>query len=130
MRPASAVLLLTLAIACSPSGPTARLAENFVLAPGETARITGTDASIRFVGVQGDSRCPADAICIQAGEAIIRIEVLSSAAAARTYELHTDDMRPVQHGDLAIVLVQLAPYPLASRPTQAGDYRATLRVTR
>jgi len=27
-------------------------------------------------------------------------------------------------------LVELAPYPFASRPTQPGDYRATLRVTR
>ena len=41
MRPACVVLLLTMAIACSPSGPTARLDENFVLAPGETARVTG-----------------------------------------------------------------------------------------
>ena len=127
-------LLIAIAVAvcaaCSPSGPTARLDENFVLAPGESARVAGADVSIRFVGVQGDSRCPADAICIQGGDAIVRIEVLSSAAAAKAYDLHTGDMRPVLHENLTIALVQLAPYPFSSRTTQPGEYRATLRVTR
>ena len=130
MRQLFIVAVLTMWVGCSSTAPTARLNQDFVLAPGETTRITGADVTVRFIGVQSDSRCPADAICIQAGDAIIRIEVLSSASVARTYELHTDNMQPVQHGDLALVLVQLAPYPLASRPTQPGDYRATLRVTR
>jgi hypothetical protein len=131
MRPASVVWLLTMAIACSnPSGPTVRLDENFVLAPGESARVSGADVSIRFVGVQGDSRCPADAVCIQGGDAIVRVEAQSSTAGAKTYDLHTATSQPVRHGDVAIALVELTPYPFASRPTQPGDYRATLRVTR
>jgi hypothetical protein len=130
MRQLFIVAVLTMWVGCSSTAPTARLNQDFVLAPGETTRITGADVTVRFIGVQSDFRCPADAICIQAGDAIIRIEVLSSASVARTYELHTENMQPVQHGDLALVLVQLAPYPLASRPTQPGDYRATLRVTR
>jgi len=130
MRSGCAVLLLAMAIACSPSGPTARLDENFVLAPGETARVTGADVSIRFAGVQGDSRCPADAICIQGGDAIVRVEVLASSGGAMTYDLHTAKSEPVRHGDVSIALVELAPYPFASRPTQPGDCRATLRVTR
>jgi len=123
-------LLLTMAIACSPSGPTARLDENFVLAPGESARVIGADVSIRFMGVQGDSRCPADAVCIQGGDAIVRVEVLPSTGGAKTYDLHTATSQPVRHGDVSIALVELTPYPFASRPTQPGDYRATLRVTR
>jgi len=130
MRPAFVVLLLTMAIACSPSGPTARLDENFVLAPGESARVTGADVSIRFVGVQSDSRCPGDATCIQAGDAIVRVEALSSTSGVKTYDLHTANSQPVRHGDVSIALVELTPYPFASRPTQLGDYRATLRVTR
>jgi hypothetical protein len=124
------VVVLMLCAACSPSGPAPHLDQQFVLAPGESVRISGADVTIRFVAVQRDSRCPADAICIQAGEAIIRIEVLSAASAGKAYDLHTDTMRPVLHDDLAIVLVALAPYPFASRPTQPGEYRATLRVTR
>jgi hypothetical protein len=130
MRRACVVLLLAMAIACSPSGPSARLDENFVLAPGETARVTGAGVSIRFAGVQGDSRCPADAICIQGGDAIVRVEVLPSSGGATTYDLHTATSESVRHGDVSIALVELAPYPFASRPTQPGAYRATLRVTR
>jgi hypothetical protein len=131
MRPACVGLLLTMAIACSgPSGPTVRLDENFVLAPGGSARITGADLSVRFMGVQGDSRCPADAVCIQGGDAIVRVEAQSSTGGAKPYDLHTATSQAVRHGDVSIALVELAPYPFASRPTQPGDYRATLRVTR
>jgi hypothetical protein len=130
MRQTFLVVGMALWAACSPSSPTARLNQDFVLAPGESARITGADVSVRFVGVQGDSRCPADVVCIQGGDAIVRIEVLSTAAAARLYDLHTGNMRPVLHEDLTIALVELAPYPFSSRTTQPGEYRATLRVTR
>jgi len=124
-------LLLTMGVACSsPSGPTAQLDENFVLAPGGSARITGADLSVRFMGVQGDSRCPADAVCIKGGDALVRVEAQSSTAGAKTYDLHTATSQPVRHGDVSIALVELAPYPFASRPTQPDDYRATLRVTR
>jgi hypothetical protein len=130
MRLGFVVLFLTMAIACSPSGPTVRLDQNFVLAPGETAKVTSADVRVRFVGVQGDSRCPADAICIQGGDAIVRVEVLASTGGASTYDLHTAKSEPVRHGEVSIALVELTPYPFASRPTQPGDYRATLRVTR
>jgi hypothetical protein len=130
MRQLVIVTVLTMWVGCSSTAPTVRLNQDFVLAPGETSRITGADITIRFVGVQNDSRCPADAICVQGGDAIVRIEVLSSVAAAKAYDLHTGDMRPVLHEDLTIALVQLVPYPFSSRPTQPGDYRATLRVTR
>lgn len=130
MRIAVVIMLATMWAGCSPSGPTARLDENFILAPGETAKVTSADVSIRFVGVPSDSRCPGDAICIQAGDAIVRVEAVSSTSAAKTYDLHTANSQPVPHGDVSIALVELAPYPFVSRPTQPGDYRATLRVTR
>src|SRR5580765_243061 len=130
MRHSLIAIAVTVCAACSPSGPTARLDENFVLATGESARISGADVSVRFMGVQGDSRCPADAVCIQGGDAIVRVEVLPSTGGATTYDLHTANSRPVRHGDVSIALVELTPYPFASRLTQPGDYRATLRVTR
>ena len=130
MRIVFVVLVLTMGIACSPSGPTARLDQDFVLAPGESAQVTGANVRVRFVGVQGDSRCPADALCIQGGDAIVRVEVLASTGGASTYDLHTAKSEPVRHGEVSIALVELTPYPFASRPTQPGEYRATLRVTR
>jgi hypothetical protein len=113
----------------APTGPTVPIDSEFVLAPQQSAVIAGTDASIRFVRVDGDSRCPADAFCIQGGDARVRLEVTSSAG-RREYELHTGDMQPVRHDDLTIHLVQLVPYPFSSRSIAPDEYRVTLRVTR
>jgi hypothetical protein len=77
-----------------------------VLAPGETGEVGTTGPRLRFQGVTGDSRCPAGALCIQGGDAIVRIDVLQKSGG-------------------------LSPYPFSSLPPIApGDYRATLRVTR
>ena len=127
------VLLLTLALctACNEVvGPSVEFNEQFTLAPGETASVKGTRTSITFVGVEGDSRCPADAICIQGGDALVHVTA-TTPQSSRDYELHTGDMRPVQHEGLTIALVQVQPYPFSSRPPiTPDDYRVTLKVTR
>jgi hypothetical protein len=125
-------LVLAGAAACqeNPAAPTARLNEPFVLAPTEIVAIAETPVRIRFVGVFGDSRCPADAFCIQGGDAIVRIDVLSFGGGTRQYDLHTGNLQPVVHDDLTIALVQLVPYPFSSRTIQPEEYRATLRVSR
>lgn len=112
-----------------PTSPTVSLNEEFVLEPGGAALVAGSETSIRFDRVSNDSRCPADALCIQGGDALVHISVKSSGG-SREYELHTGSMRPVAHEDLTIHLVQLLPYPFSSRTIQPGDYRVTLRVTR
>jgi hypothetical protein len=113
----------------SPTGPSSPLNTDFVLAPGSTATIEGASLSIRFDRVSGDSRCPADAFCIQGGDAIVHVTATSDRR-ARQYELHTGSMQPVQHDDIIITLVQLSPYPFSSRTIAPGEYRATLRVAR
>lgn len=125
------VLAMCALAACdeSPTGPTVGLNQDFVLAPGEAAKVADTGFSIRFLDVRGDSRCPADAVCILGGDAVVRIEVLSFGGGRQGYELHTGDLRPVAHEGLTIALVNLAPYPFSSQPIQPNDYRATLRVT-
>jgi len=82
------------------------------------------------VEVSGDSRCPADAFCIQGGDATVRVHALDSGAAA-DYSLHTGDSSraAATHRQLRIELVQLAPYPFSSRTIAQDDYRATLKVT-
>ena len=111
------------------TGPTVRLDEAFVLEPGQRAILEGRSARIRFVGVTGDSRCPIDVVCVQGGDAIVEIAVRSGRNAETSYDLHTGDLRPVQHGTLTITLVQLAPDPFSTQTIPPQDYRATLRVT-
>jgi hypothetical protein len=132
VRRALGSFCLLAAVGCSdgsPGGPTVPLNREFVLARGQSAAIESASVRIRFEGVVGDSRCPADVVCIQGGDAIVRIVVLAGPT-SRDYELHTGDMRPVRHEDLTITLVQVVPYPFSSRTIEPGEYRVTLRVTR
>jgi hypothetical protein len=126
------VLAMVVLAGCDegPTAPTVGLNQEFVLAPGEVAKIADTGLHIRFSGVQGDSRCPADAFCILGGDALVRIEVLSFGGGRREHDLHTGDLRPVVHEGVTIALVKLEPYPFSSRTIQPNEYRATLRVTR
>ena len=126
------VFALFALVACDegPTAPTVALNEEFVLAPDEVARVADTGLRIRFVGVQGDSRCPADAVCILGGDAIVGIEALSFGGGRQEYDHHTGDLRPVVHDGFTIALVKLEPYPFSSQTIQPNDYRATLRVTR
>lgn len=112
----------------SPGGP---VNERVVLAPGETASVAGAGIQVRFLGVTGDSRCPADALCIQGGDAVVRIEAAPAVGGSTSpFELHTGTLQPVRYGDLTIALETLAPYPFSSRTIPPNQYRATLRITR
>jgi hypothetical protein len=129
-----AVVFLALALtACqtgSPNGPAGPVDLRVVLAPGQQTVVPGTGA-IRFEGVANDSRCPGDAICIWAGDATVRVGVTVSGGISSSYELHTFDLKPVQHLDTTITLEALSPYPFASKgPISPGDYRVSLRITR
>ena len=129
-----AVLLCAVSFAActnAPSAPAGPLNVQLILAPGQTSEVSNTGLRLRFQGVFGDSRCPGDALCIQGGDAIVRVDVLQQSGAQRTIDLHTGSMQPVVEGDLTIALETLTPYPFSSLPPIApGDYRATLRVTR
>ena len=131
MRAAAFAFCLILMTACgeSPTSPTTPLNVEFTLAPGESRRIEGEPLTVTFVGVSGDSRCPADAICVLGGSATVAISV-ASGLSSRAYDLRTGDMLPVVHEGLTIALVALMPYPFSARTIAPNDYRATLKVTR
>jgi hypothetical protein len=126
------VLVLVSALACSGSSPTAPVPpsrQQFVLGPGQSAAVQGTTLALRFDAVVGDSRCPADALCVLGGDAIVKVSVVT-ATSAQAYELRTGAMQPFTYADLTVSLVQLEPYPFSARPIEPSDYRATLLVTR
>jgi hypothetical protein len=111
------------------AGPTVPLDEPFTLTVGEAVNVSA-GLAIEFTGVSGDSRCPADALCIQGGDAIVNVRV--SSAGSATYELHTGDATRASatHRSYRITLVQLNPYPFSSRTIAPNEYRATFTVTR
>src|SRR5690349_13713213 len=61
----------------APSGP---VSQTSTLAPGEAAGIRdgSRELQVRFTGVTNDSRCPADATCITAGEATLAFNVTTT----------------------------------------------------
>ena len=114
------------------AGPTVALNERFTLSPGNVAAVRDVDVNVQFVEVTGDSRCPGDAVCIQGGDALVKIRV-SAGGSTSPYDLHTGDSSraSIVHGSVKIALIELQPYPFSSRPPIApGDYRATLMVSR
>jgi hypothetical protein len=130
-RIAAALFAAVVATACleSTTGPTVPLDASVTLKPGERVSLEGTSLRVTFVRVDGDSRCPADAVCIQGGDAIVRVAVRDDGR-DRDVELHTGNLQPVRSGDYTFTLEQLQPYPFSSKAIDPGDYRATLRVTR
>ena len=113
-----------------PSGPTVDLNERFTVAVGDTATLDSPRVRLEFVEVSGDSRCPADALCIQGGDAVVRLRATAGTSAA-TLELHTGDASRAfgQFQGLRVELKELQPYPFSSRTIAQGDYKATLTVT-
>ena len=131
MRSVGVVFCLLAMTACSEKSPVtpSPISREVVLAPGQSATVSEAAITLRFEGVSGDSRCPANAICIQGGDALVQIEVIPSGGSRQAYVLHTGDMRPVSHGDLTISLVELSPYPFGT-PITPEEYRARIRLTR
>ena len=132
MRSFLTVLCLYAVTACSsesPVTPAPPIDRQVVVPVGSSASLPEASATITFDRVLGDSRCPADALCILGGDAIVRIEVATPDGRGG-YELHTGNQRPVSHRDLTIHLVQLEPYPFSAQPIDPNTYRATLRVVR
>jgi hypothetical protein len=126
------VFCLLVATACdekSPAAPSVPLNERFTLAPGQTVIVEGAALRVEFRGVTADSRCPADALCVWVGDAVVQLRITDGSAA--DYELHTSDStRAVAtHRQTRIRLVELQPYPFSNRTIAPGDYRATLTVT-
>jgi hypothetical protein len=135
MRPLVAVLCLLAATACdenSPIGPSYPLNQRFTIAAGETAIVEGAGLRLQFLRVTGDSRCPADALCILGGDAIVHVQVMDDDGGRADYQLHTGDpaRAAVTHRQVRIELVELQPYPFSNRAITPGDYRATLIATR
>jgi hypothetical protein len=131
MRIAALFFCLLLMTGCddAQTAPSAPVNSEFTLAPGEARRVEGELVTVRFVGVSGDSRCPADAICVLGGSATVEIGV-ASGLSNRSYDLRTGDLQPIVHNGLTIALVQLMPYPFSARTIAPDEYRATLKVTR
>ncbi len=105
--------------------------EAFTLEVGQTADVEQGRLRVTFEKVLEDSRCPADVVCVHAGNARIALDVVHDGTPA---DIQLDTRREAVSavvGDFVIALVALHPYPISERPqTEPSVYEATLKVTR
>jgi hypothetical protein len=84
---------------------------------------------VTFDRVQSDSRCPMDALCVWAGDAIITVWLSQPGGIQAEHALHTQPGgAEASYLAYVIKLVALAPYPRSDRQIRPDDYVATLMV--
>src|SRR5690349_7035145 len=100
----------------------------FEMKIGESFAIN--DLKLTFRSVEGDSRCPIDAVCVWAGDAEIALKIDQGSQSA-VASLHTmlEPKKTVWNG-YTISLVTLTPVRQANKPVDPKDYRAQILVER
>jgi len=101
----------------------------FELQVGASAKLAD-GLTITVDRVTSDSRCPMDALCVWAGDAVVTVSLSQPSGGPVTRELHTDPKgSDALYLAYTIKLLALAPYPQSDRQIRPGDYVATLLVT-
>lgn len=121
----------------------ASLNEPFEMRPGQTAVLNDTDASLHFVGIPEDSRCPINVVCVWAGQVRVVLELRLSG------DYHLFQMKGLvggSHSDgragsayietevegYRISFLSLSPYPVFDPRTERAERGevAVFRVAR
>lgn len=108
--------------ACSSAGGESRDATPdapMTLSVGERATLPDR-ATLRFVGVRDDSRCPPGVQCIRAGDAKVDFELVPVGGATQPLTLNEPEQRSGRVGDWTVAIEGL---------THDSSPRVTVRVT-
>lgn len=82
--------------------------------------------TICFDSVITDSRCPANMLCIWAGEAIVRFKITTDNS-IKYVDLHTHTIDADVNG-YKLSFIDLLPYPTGVQQTKPGDYKARIII--
>lgn len=105
-----AALAMIIAVGCASIGRSAGLGQAVTLQPGE--RVTLPDnASLRYLRVTADSRCPPDVQCIRAGDADVAFEFRSGTGSGRSITLNTASAPAAPIGSWRLRLLSLGSGP-------------------
>ena len=105
----------------------------FKLRRGETASAGRGMLLVTFLAVGDDSRCPADVVCVWAGDAEMHFRLASekSEAAAMIDTLHTTlQPQAVSYLGYTVTVKGPQPYPYSSDAPGSRDYGVALMITR
>jgi hypothetical protein len=122
---------LSLFGAPSAGGAPVEFNQDFTLKHGESADVGVEKVRVAFERLTGDSRCPRDVQCIQAGEASLVASVIPPGGGKAQVELKTTPgQTEAAAGAYTLKLTRLEPVPLSTRRTRPDEYRATFVLSR
>jgi len=124
--------ILATLVACDDGPASPKPGESFTLAVGERAALEAVDASVRFLAVSTDSRCPSQVQCVWAGDGAVVLEIAPTGSEAAQDTLHTNPESGPRAAILAgyeLTLIQLDPHPETPGGISSDDYRVTLTLS-
>ena len=128
MRILAVVALMSGLTGCFGTSPSeVNPGEEFELAPNQSARVAGTELTVGFRRVDGDSRCPIDAACLVEGMAGIELNIFG-AAANNPVLVSAPLPTSWSDGTYQIKLVDLLPHTTLDRKITPAEYRLRLQV--
>ena len=113
--------------ACGRDGSAATLNAPIQLEPGQSAVFDAEDLTVKFVGIDSDSRCPSDVACVWAGEVVVRLSVRKDS---RTKELSIKAPQSLPVDGFSVTVLDVLPPRASSQRIAPADYRVTLKVAR
>ena len=127
-----AVLALFLVAGCQPNEIEASLGQEFNLAIGQSALVTGEELKIRFIEVINDSRCPTGVVCIWEGQVSCLVEITYNESLNRLVltqpglsgQSSETDFKEYQ------ITFNVKPYPEAGKKIPDRDYRLEMVITK
>lgn len=131
-----AAAALAAATACSsPNEPGGAFHTEVTLRPGDVTAVASTPLRLGFERVAADSRCPATALCIQSGDALVVFNVSVAGSGSAEVRLRTVGGTTGQDliasvGGYELSIAGLQPYPETTTPIPSSDYRVTVSITR
>lgn len=95
---------------------------------GQSVRVGDDGLKATFTAVTSDSRCPLDALCIDAGNAVLAFRFDVDGKALERNLQTRDNQVPVPVDGFRVRLLGLQPYPRSDRPIAPADYIAQIQV--
>ncbi len=104
----------------------------FTLGIGQTAYLAAEDLTVTLLEVRDDSRCPANTVCVWAGQVTVELALARRGGPASRLVLtgFPAPAHPLSQasGPLTIKVLAVNPYPGMGAPILPDDYQVTLIV--
>ncbi len=127
-----AVFLLLGGCVVTPGKVEVDLGQEFSLAIGQSAIISGENLEIKFKEVVEDSRCPEGATCVWAGRVSVIVEITENGAPYQMVLTHpglTDEDAGETYKEYRLTF-KVEPYPELGKEIATNEYRLLLTVSK